>query len=65
MELAQTIAEQAPVAIRQTMISARLAMTDGISAAISKFEKIQSELAATEDGKEGLESFTERRGLVL
>src|SRR5262245_44775830 len=59
--LAETIAAQAPLAVKATLLSARQAVLEGQIAAakalIAKFE----ELSKSEDAKEGVRSFLERR----
>ncbi len=59
--LAQTIAEQAPLAVRASLLSSRLAADRGPHAAIREFNAQQAALMATEDAAEGVRSFTERR----
>jgi enoyl-CoA hydratase/carnithine racemase len=53
LELAHKVADQAPLAVRQTRLAARLAVEQGWDAAI--------ELMLTEDAREGVVSFLERR----
>ncbi|MGD8475937.1 MAG: crotonase/enoyl-CoA hydratase family protein [Burkholderiales bacterium] len=60
-ELARHIAEQAPLAVRETICNARTALFDGPTAARTAFGKTQKELLASEDFKEGLRSFREKR----
>ncbi len=59
--IAERIAAQAPLAVRATLLSARKAIAEGPAAAFNdllpQFEKLQK----SEDAKEGLNSFVERR----
>ena len=59
--IAERIAAQAPLAVRATLLSARKAIAEGPAAAFNdllpQFEKLQK----SEDAKEGLKSFVERR----
>lgn len=59
--LAQGIAEQAPLAVRETIRNARSAVFDGPAAARAAFGKTQRELLASDDFQEGLRSFKEKR----
>ncbi len=60
-ELAQTISMQAPLAVRTTLKSARLAITEGEDAAIQQFRPDLQMIMQSEDIKEGIQSFIERR----
>ena len=60
LELARTIAEQAPLAVRASLRSSRLSVEHGPAAAIREFNAEQSKLLATEDAAEGVRSFTHR-----
>jgi enoyl-CoA hydratase len=60
-ELARLIAEQAPLAVRASLASSRLAVDHGPNAAIREFNAQQARLMATEDAAEGMRSFVERR----
>lgn len=59
--LARTIAAQAPLAVRASLLSSRISVDQGPHAAIREFNAAQSKLMATEDAKEGVRSFVERR----
>ena len=59
--LAERIAQQAPLAVRATRRSARLAVEQGPAAAVQAFPEQLRELAASEDFAEGVVSFRERR----
>jgi 1,4-dihydroxy-2-naphthoyl-CoA synthase len=58
--LAQRVAEQAPMGVRATLASARLALQDE-DAALARLRADMAPLAASEDAREGLASFRERR----
>jgi enoyl-CoA hydratase len=59
--IAATIAEQAPLAVRASLASSRLFLDQGPHAAIREFNAQQATLLTTEDAREGVRSFTERR----
>lgn len=61
LEIAGRIADQAPLAVAETIRSARLAVTEGPEAAAAEFGAINRRLVATEDAREGVRSFVERR----
>lgn len=61
IELAEQIAKQAPLAIRATKANAMRALLHGQDAAVDEFAEIQVRLANTEDAKEGVAGFLERR----
>ena len=61
LELARRIAEQAPLAVRASLASSRIAVDHGPHAAIREFNAQQARLMATEDAAEGVRSFVERR----
>jgi enoyl-CoA hydratase len=58
--IAETIARQAPLGVRATLLSARRALVDPAAAAAELRAQVL-ELMGTEDAKEGLRSFIERR----
>jgi enoyl-CoA hydratase/carnithine racemase len=60
-ELAQQVAQQAPLAVSDTINNARIALYDGPGAARAEFGKTQRGLLASEDFQEGLRSFKEKR----
>jgi enoyl-CoA hydratase/carnithine racemase len=60
-EIAQRIAEQAPLAVAATRINARLGIHAGREAAIADIAPRQAKLSASDDAAEGLRSFVERR----
>jgi enoyl-CoA hydratase/carnithine racemase len=61
MEIARTIAAQAPLAVRASLASSRLSVDRGPHAAIRDFTAEQAKLLATQDSAEGVRSFVERR----
>jgi enoyl-CoA hydratase len=61
LEIARTIAEQAPLAVRASLASSRISVDQGPHAAIREFNAQQAKLMATEDAAEGVRSFVERR----
>lgn len=61
VELAERIAGQAPLAVREMIVSARKGIMSGWPSAIADFGPVQSRLMRTEDAREGLASFRERR----
>ena len=61
LEIAQQIAARAPLAVRQTIASARLAIGQGPLAASERFKDVQTELMRSADAAEGVKSFVERR----
>jgi len=61
LEIAQAIAEQAPLAVRASLLSSRIAVEQGPHAAIRELNAQQARLMVTEDAAEGVRSFTERR----
>jgi enoyl-CoA hydratase len=61
MELATSIADQAPLAVAATLSNARVALREGPETAASLFGATQSRLLASEDFQDGLRSFKEKR----
>jgi enoyl-CoA hydratase/carnithine racemase len=61
IEIAERIAQQAPLAVQATMENARIASTYGWQAAQVKIIATQQRLYNTSDAKEGVQSFTEKR----
>jgi enoyl-CoA hydratase len=59
--IATTIAAQAPLGVRATLTSARLAARDGEEAAARALRAEIVKLMASDDAREGLQSFLERR----
>jgi len=65
MRMAQRIAAQAPLAVSATLRNARLAVEDGPAAAVADFRPTQSVLMQSDDVREGVASFVERRVAVF
>jgi enoyl-CoA hydratase len=61
LALAEAIAHQAPLAVQATLASARLARRRGEEAALARLLPDLQPLMASEDAREGLTSFLERR----
>jgi enoyl-CoA hydratase len=61
LELAERIARQAPLAVQATMQNGRIAMTQGWKAAYEQIASTQQRLYNSEDAKEGVQSFLEKR----
>ena len=60
-ELAQTVAARRLLAVRATLTAARLAFTEGEKAAVKRLIPDLQPLLQSEDIKEGIQSFNERR----
>ena len=65
LEIAQTIAAQAPLGVYATLKSARLARSQGQAAAIARLLPDLQPLMDSEDVQEGIQSFIERRTAVF
>jgi len=63
--IATTIANQAPLAVQATMLSARLAIEEGFDVARDGVVDEARRLMKTEDAAEGVKSFVERRKAVF
>lgn len=61
IEIAETIAKQAPLGVRATIESARKMQSEGFEAAKKHLQPQILELFQSEDAKEGVQSFLERR----
>ena len=61
LTIAQTIAEQAPLAVRASLASSRMALAHGPHAAVREFNAVQARLMLSEDAADGVRSFSERR----
>jgi enoyl-CoA hydratase/carnithine racemase len=59
--LARRVAEQAPLAVRAVMANGRRAMTHGLDAATAELDDASGRLRDSDDVKEGVRSFVERR----
>ena len=65
IEIARQIAELAPLAVQETKASSRRYLVEGFDAAVAAFGPTQKKLLASEDAKEGVQSFVERRTAVF
>ena len=63
--IAETIANQAPLAVQATIRAARTALEQGAEAAKTELMTEARRLMATEDAAEGVKSFMERRKAVF
>jgi enoyl-CoA hydratase/carnithine racemase len=62
IELAEMVAQKsAPLGVKTTLASAHRARVEGEAAAFGRLDSEMAELFETEDGREGLRSFVERR----
>jgi enoyl-CoA hydratase/carnithine racemase len=61
MQIASSIAAQAPLAVQATLASARESLRDGEDLAFAGLFPRLMQLSGTDDVKEGLRAFTERR----
>ena len=61
IELAQIVSAQAPLGVRATLKSAHLAIDEGEEAAVQQFLPELQAISHSEDLKEGIQSFLERR----
>jgi enoyl-CoA hydratase len=59
--IAQTIARQAPLGVQATLRSARVALEQGPAAALAPLLADVRSIMASDDAREGLQSFVERR----
>ena len=60
-ELAQTIADQAPLGVQASLISSRIARYEGVEKATARLLPDLQPIMASEDALEGVRSFMERR----
>lgn len=65
IEIAATIAAQAPLGVQATIRSARKCQLEGFAAAAEDLMPQVLELFASEDAREGVQSFVERRAAVF
>lgn len=65
VEIAEQIAACAPLAVQATKASSRRYLIEGHDAAAAALQPVQKELLASEDAKEGVQSFVERRQAVF
>ena len=61
LEVAERIARQAPLAVQATMQNGRVALTQGWKAAYDQVASTQQRLYNSDDAKEGVQSFLEKR----
>ncbi|MEH6606944.1 MAG: crotonase/enoyl-CoA hydratase family protein [Pseudomonadales bacterium] len=61
IEIAEVIAKGAPLAVQATKAASRRFVEEGFEAAVAALGPTQKEMLATEDSKEGVQSFVERR----
>ena len=61
IDIAERIAAQAPLAVKATLLSARLARSQGARIAIERLAPDMVPLLSSADAKEGVQSFIERR----
>jgi len=65
LAIAETIAQQAPLAVQATITAVQQAMQEGEATAKKDLLPVAMKLMQTEDAKEGLASFIERRDAVF
>jgi enoyl-CoA hydratase/carnithine racemase len=65
IEIAERISTQAPLAVQATKASARRFVNEGVDACIAALNPVQAKLSASEDAKEGVKAFSERRATVF
>jgi enoyl-CoA hydratase/carnithine racemase len=65
LRLAAQIAGQAPLAVVATRLNALKAVEQGPLVAMAEFDGVQQRLANSEDAKEGVASFKEKRAAVF
>lgn len=63
--LASRIAEMAPIAVAATRRSARIALEDGFAKSVARLLPDLEEVYRSEDAREGVNSFLERRGATF
>ena len=61
LALADTIARQAPLGVKATIVSSRLALEEGEEVAARRLLPDLQPILASDDAREGLASFIERR----
>ena len=59
--VAEMIARHAPLAVQETMASARLSLLEGPEQAAAQLDGVRAKLIATADSDEGMRSFLEKR----
>lgn len=61
LRIAERIAAQAPLAVRATLASTRKFQERGQDAAVAEFRALQQSLSSSDDAREGVASFVEKR----
>ena len=61
LEIAETVAKQAPLGVRASLLSSRRALNDGDKVAVAKLVPDLMPIMKSEDAAEGVKSFIERR----
>ncbi len=61
LAIAERIAQQAPMGVQATLRNARTAGREGVDAAIAELRPSVARLLGSEDAREGMMSFIERR----
>ena len=61
LDLAARICEMAPLAVQETKASSKRWIDEGFKATVNAMGSVQSKLLASDDAKEGVASFVERR----
>ena len=61
LEIAQEVADQAPLAVQETLRSSRVAVEEGPRASFDRFYEQVRRLMQSEDALEGVQSFMQRR----
>ena len=64
-EIAESIGARAPLGVRATLKSARLAITEGETAAAARVGEDMPAILASDDFREGVASFRERRAAIF
>ena len=60
-ELAESIVSAAPLAVKETIRNSKKAQEFGQKAAVDEFDEVQTKLSLSNDAKEGVKSFKEKR----
>ena len=60
-ELAENIVSAAPLAVKETIRNSRKAQELGKKEAVDEFDEVQTKLSLSNDAKEGVKSFKEKR----
>ncbi|MFK7731859.1 MAG: crotonase/enoyl-CoA hydratase family protein [Pseudomonadales bacterium] len=65
IEIAEVIAKQAPLAVQATKAASKRFVEEGFHAAVAQLAPTQQKLMDSEDAKEGVQSFIERREAIF